>query len=449
VTTFLYVRSYQAERARADAADAAKGEADSGLRNAQTDANNLKRILGFADADTMALIDGEVAVDMQTYGATFNEATQSYRKLVKYLHDELQKANESAAIELAKRQAAEIRNERLEAAKEPQIQQEKSRADAAVADRDKERTEHNANRTAIQQQNQDLQTKLAETRTTADQQLASASAEVASVQAELKRTTSIKDGVLEQYRQLTEPTFEVPDGKVRWVNQRQGTVWINLGEADALDRLTSFAVYSSDASDVGNTVKKASIEVIQLDGPHLAQARIVEDNPADPIMPGDLVHTPVWTPGQREHFALLDGIDINGDKKTDLDMIRNLITSNGGEVDFYLTDAGQPSGEMTTQTKYIVQGKEPGVNAEPKLLEAHTAAVNEAKRLGIRQIPVPELLARMGWKSQTPVATFGPGASAADFPVPPPEGLQKKSIGNVSEFFRDRQPPANPPRTAY
>ena len=447
VTTFLYVRSYQQERIRADEAVAAKGEAESGLRNAQTDANSLKRILGFADADTMALIDEEVAADMQTYGATFNEATQTYRKLVKYLHSELQRENESSGAELAKSKAAEIRNETLEAAKEPQIQQEKSRADAAVADRDKERTLHDENRATIEQQNDDLQVALAETKTNADQQLADSQTKLEAAANDQRQVDTLYRTVRDKLREVTEPTFEVPDGKVRWVNQRQATVWINLGEADGLDRLTSFAVYSADASDVGNVVKKASIEIIQLDGPHLSQARIVDDNPADPIMPGDLVHTPVWSPGQREHFALLDGIDVNGDGETDLDWIRNLISSNGGVVDFYLTDEGEPSGKMTNLTKYIVLGGEISVNANAKLLDAHTAAVDEAKRLGVRQIPVAELLARMGWKNQTPVANFAGGG--ADFPVKPPEGGQRRSFGNVSELFRDRQPPANPRRSAY
>ncbi len=59
--------------------------------------------------------------------------------------------------------------------------------------------------------------------------------------------------------------------------------------------------------------KKGGIEISRILGDHLAEARIVDDNISDPLLPGDVVHTALWTPGVREKFAFTDGMDIDGD----------------------------------------------------------------------------------------------------------------------------------------
>ncbi len=218
-------------------------------------------------------------------------------------------------------------------------------------------------------------------------------------------------------------------------------------QSDALGRQTSFSVYPSDTSDVTDAGPKASIEVTRIHGAHLAECRIMNDEIADPIMPGDLIHTPVWAPGQRQHFAIADGIDIDDDLKSDLQLIRNVITMNGGVVDFYLTDAGEPHGEMTTETRYLVLGKEPGIN-DAERLRAHSDAISRAGELGIRPMPVLELLARMGWKNQSPVVKYV-GGKASDFAPKPHKGVPPVSSGNVSPLFQERKPPRSSGKSAY
>jgi hypothetical protein len=218
-----------------------------------------------------------------------------------------------------------------------------------------------------------------------------------------------------------------------------------------LARQTSFAVYPADTSDVTDAGNKASIEVIQVQGAHLAEARIVDDDVADPIMPGDLIHTPVWAPGQRQHFALNWRIDVDDDGKSDLELVRNVITMNGGVVDFWVADDGQFNGEMTTNTRYLLTGKEPGVNERPEVIRAYSEVNTRAAELGIRSMPVAELLARMGWKNQSPVVRYGVGAKASDFRAKPPEGVPRSSSGNVSPLyqFQDRKPPRSSGKSAY
>ena len=109
-------------------------------------------------------------------------------------------------------------------------------------------------------------------------------------------------------------------------------VWIDVGRADGLLRQTTFSVYDHDENGVSTATPKARIEVIAL-GDRLSEARILEDTPANPIISGDVIHTPAWSPGQRVHFALAMKMDINKDRIDDYEMIKNIIQMNGGVID--------------------------------------------------------------------------------------------------------------------
>ena len=75
------------------------------------------------------------------------------------------------------------------------------------------------------------------------------------------------------------------------------------------------------------------IEVTHLLSPHLAEARIVEDDLSNPLMPGDQIFSPSWEPGRAEHFALAGFIDIDGDGNSDRQRVHDLIALNGGVID--------------------------------------------------------------------------------------------------------------------
>ena len=52
-------------------------------------------------------------------------------------------------------------------------------------------------------------------------------------------------------------SFEIPDGVISWVNQN-GTVWINLGSADALRPQVTFSIYDAALRDPAKAEKKGS-----------------------------------------------------------------------------------------------------------------------------------------------------------------------------------------------
>ena len=152
----------------------------------------------------------------------------------------------------------------------------------------------------------------------------------------------------------------MPEGEIRWVNQRTGTVWINLGRADGLQRQVTFGVYPADITDMSGGGKKASIEVTQILGDHLAEGRIIDDKLTDPITARrqDL-YAGV---GSRRAAALRPG-RLHGCRtatgRATCRRSANLIAMNGGVVDCYIDDKGKQIGEMTINTRYLVLGDRP------------------------------------------------------------------------------------------
>ena len=59
----------------------------------------------------------------------------------------------------------------------------------------------------------------------------------------------------------------------------------------------------------------------------MVEARILDDKVSDPIIPGDKIFTPLWSPGEQRHFALAGLMDIDGDGHSDLEPLMNIIQS--------------------------------------------------------------------------------------------------------------------------
>jgi hypothetical protein len=248
--------------------------------------------------------------------------------------------------------------------------------------------------------------------------------------------------------------FDNPDGLVNWVNQRQRLVWINLGSADGLVRQMTFSVFSqqqasafkleevakADGSGTDRTAKldsKGRIEVVRITGAHEAECRILEDKPSNPILPGDWIQTPAWSPGQHLGIALSGSMDIDNDGLDDTELIKNLIRINGGTVDAQLLEDGTLEGAISVRTRYLVEGKIPtdAANADVKAFLDKLRTLEEERRAnGVEKVSIGEFLERMGWKPEEKTIGLGgrsdvgagqfrrrtPGAKAAAEPAPMP-----------------------------
>src|SRR4029079_19292004 len=105
-------------------------------------------------------------------------------------------------------------------------------------------------------------------------------------------------------------------------------------------------VLGADENNPLKAEKKGSIEVTRVLDRHLSEARIIDDNPSKPIMPGDFVYSVAWQPGRSEHFALVGVLDMDDDGKSDHDRIKDVIEMNGGKIDADLRDDGTVVGKL-------------------------------------------------------------------------------------------------------
>ena len=247
-------------------------------------------------------------------------------------------------------------------------------------------------------------------------------------------------------------TFEVPTGKVVSVNQAQGIVYINLGSADSLGRLTKFTVYDLNTSDVTQGSKKATIEVTKLIGPHQAEAQIIDSFYGNPVLTGDVIYTPVWRPGQKRHFALVGLMDVDGDKRSDLELVRTLIATNGGVVDSYremdspIKGKGVRKNPMTPDTDYLIVGSEPDPATATKAdFDDYSAMQTQAARDLIKKITLKDFLEKIGYRSEATLQRFGSGYRSQDFlPKLAPATPSISTGGNISPLFTPRKPPSSP-----
>jgi hypothetical protein len=449
VTTFIYVR--QAKEA-ADAKDEAVAEAtkqkDAASR-IQDSFNTLKEYCGFATTDTIDAIGDQKKIDMKQYAASLNETQWNYREALRVQAGTIQSRDDSLVKADAANETLIAESDQLKAETKLLVEKEEQRAAAAEAQRAKDRTAYNDARASLEAQQKKQLSSFTTRVQELDGQIATLNGQVEQQRVRNQELEDLLKVRNEKIIEILEPTFEMADGKIRWVNQRNQTVWINLGQADALQRLTSFSVYPADTNDVTKVGKKASIEVTQILGAHLAEARIVEDEPGNPIMPGDVIHTPVWAPGEREHFVLTDGMDLDDDGKSDLKTVLQIITMNGGVVDCYITDEGERHGQFTSQSRYLVMGDDPDDTASAARLQARRDLLTDAEQRGLMTITLKGLLDKMGWKNQTPVLRYGLGANPNQWQPKPPEGGPPVSTGEVSPLFQPREAPRALRGSAY
>ena len=216
-------------------------------------------------------------------------------------------------------------------------------------------------------------------------------------------------------------SFEVADGLIRRVENAGNLVWIDLGEADGLKTRMTFSVYSKESQGVGRGAEdvKGKIEVTRLLGAHMAEARIVENDLYRPIVPNDLIYTPIWSPGLVEKISLVGMVDLDNDGKSDREQFKQLMAVSGAVLDNEITDEGErlpADGKITVHTKFLVLGDVPDpttlVSEKDKAINQKitghlTELRKEARANGVRIIKINDFLAHVGFQSKRRL--FRPG----------------------------------------
>ncbi len=442
VTTYLFYSQWSAAEVSLDNSIKERNEKDAALQKQQTELNDTKRIAGFLDTDSIDKIKVDFAKDTESLLAGRPVDTVNYRTLFQELTatnaDQVKKISDLET----ENNGLKTTNEQREAAKQAQID-ELNKALTAAQDELKKRTdEFTTTANTLAEAKTTLEGQLAESQKAAETAKTDAEKKVAEIQEELTRALSVVSQQTVTLDGLKNESFDIPHGQITYVNQRNRTVWINLGKDDHLRRQVVFSVYPSDENSVGNDLqRKGTVEVTNLLGPHLAEARIRDDDIQNPITPRDKVHTVLWAPGEELHVALAGSMDMNGDGASDIEMLRNLITTSGAIIDAEVDEQGRSQGDVTAQTTYLIVGGEPTPReGNEDILKPFTDLRRKAVQYGLKTISLQEFLKRSGWSDIRRVLNFVRPGSAAEFLPDANQITRGTSSGKTSALFRERRP---------
>jgi hypothetical protein len=436
-TYYIYSQGQEAN-ARLKVAEGKVADTEAALKRAVAENEELREMLGFQVNEEMEQIRKVFAQDMLAFEPGYESDSIHYRALPPHLLSVINAKSEEvvSATDRVKQLEAELDRVKKEAADEIALVQKQF--NEMKADYDTVRTKYVTDVDRITDLRKDLTVKLdraakeiATVKDTSKKQLDVAYAEKA--QLEKKH-----EALVAKANESKTQTFEVPDGKIVDISPREQLVWINLGHADNIRRQVKFSVHEHGTSNVMTSHHKGSIEVIKVVGEHMSEARIVEEDTTDPILRGDVIYSPTWTPGRQLRFALAGFMDIDGDGKSDRKEVRNLILSHNGLIDADVDELGNRHGQLSIDTKYLVLGDRPTEKTATEALAQYSAIQDQAHQLGVEKIPLAKLLDMMGYSGSVKAVSLGRHARSEDFKATPDRGVVPKSGGSTSEIFKPR-----------
>jgi len=439
VTTFLFFRNFQEAQEKIKGLTSENSKAQEAARGAIDESTKLKGLVD-TKLEKIEAVEEAAKKDFTAHGKGLAEADQNYRNLVGHLAKELAGANTRITEITASEKALTDKIAADEAATKEAIAKYTATIATTSKDLEDERKKFEEFRQQIGGTKEELAKRFDQKRSEFDDLTKKSGEQITLLTGEVTRLTKLLQAINEEKTRST-ASSEVSDGKISWVNQRSRNVWLNLGSDDGLRRQTTFSVVGGEESNPASAKSKGKIEVINLLGPHMAEARIVEDDLSDPLMPGDKVFSPTWEPGRAEHFGLAGFMDIDGDGESDRQRIHDLIRLGGGVVDAEVTDDGKVSGKLSINTKYLIYGDEPHGEAA---VTAYGEMKSEAQTLGVHLTKVNDFLDYMGYKPEDRTVQLGKKSKSSDFKARMPD-VQRTSHGLTAPRDLRRVPKISKP----
>jgi hypothetical protein len=410
----------------------------------------------------------------KNYG--WNDAEKKAAKTLKDQVEQLAKDNKGLSDSLATLKTKE----------------DKERADLAAAQKDleKARTDYDTNLKGAQakadadlkkyldqiQQLQKDKEELGKDKEKLSNDLAAQKAESDKVVGAYEKQKKDLEGRVEKAEMKIAPVnifqYDQPKGKIDAITGNGRMPFINLGSSDYVKPQLTFSVYGvgTDGKPIAHDVVgkdgkpiigpdnkpekegKATIEVVSVLGPHLSQARVtsVRDEGRDPILRGDLLYNPAWSPTQRQHVAITGLVDLTGDGNNDIAEFLRTLEGQGIIVDAWLDlkDQTVKGKGMNRQTDYLVLGYRPeeDFSRDKESAQARRARAigelmdktqDQAVRDGVTVISLRKFLALTGYQVPRGTRTSIP----ANFGNAPPAGSKEPIKGDKQPPKGDKEPP--------
>jgi hypothetical protein len=407
----------------------------------QAEANNYKAWIGFPEDALYESLTPQFDEDKNRFGLGVDEASRAYKTMLQNVFEEKEKLVKNEANAKAEVKDLKERLLSLEAQKNAQVAEHLAALEKAQKDLNDVQAKAKQQYDEISTKNRDIAASMEKDRATHAETLAKLNAEKTAVEtanAKLERMVEKLRAGLPEVDQFAQPA----DGRITWVNQRYGKVWIDLGSSDGLRPQVTFSIAAEGNADAEKAEKKGTIEVIRVLDAHMAEAQITSDDPTNPILTGDRIYSQVWDRGRTVGFAIAGEIDLDKDGKDDLQRLKDIITANSGRVDAAADAKGALEGELKIDTRYLVLGDYPdGTQEQDQARRATwTTLSDDAERLGIETIPLEEFVKLMGWRLNNRSIALDATSRSEDFPAQPLGEVMPRKPVQPAGVFEKRLP---------
>lgn len=410
------------------------------LTQQSTAVTQLKQMLGFEESKPMEEIDTETKQAFDSEYADFREEADDYSALAKALLEQIRKKDDALFQERSNREAAE----RARQSAEQELRDAKTSAAREVQDRSDDfarvESDFNRRRLAFEKQQEDLSQaqQIAQDRATAlsnvMKTLENGESLISSQRQERYREAStdpsaqvtlLYDELKDQVEQLAEKNKLIValgaasrdvqdyllrslpqadrvdrfDGRVVAIDEVNGTVDISSPATMGLRPGLVFRVYSGDDPTPLWSSTKGTLEVISSNAGRV-RARIRQESMRNPIIVGDGVATPLWSPGLPLDVVIVGFVRLDQDRQEDLEELVTIVERAGGRVSSnvevsttILVDAGRPVSRGGDSSR------EPIFREDDE--KRRNEQIRRAQDLAIRTVPLDVFLDWLGIDLET------------------------------------------------
>lgn len=217
----------------------------------------------------------------------------------------------------------------------------------------------------------DTKTRLEDRLQTAEEEKAAVVEESEQKEQEYKNRILALEGSLRRLKvQIEIDRAPTPDGQVLAASSSTGVAVINRGKQDNLKPGTVFQAYNFSKGNVKRM--KGVLKVLDVFDAS-AKCAIVEMNPADPIVEGDLIENTLYNPGKTLHFYILGNLRKYGTSEAKM-----VLERLGNKVD----------DQIDVLTDYVILGEKENPT-DSELMD--TPEYKKAVELGVKIITEKEL----------------------------------------------------------
>lgn len=380
--------------------------------------------------------------DMQVFGQDAGMQDKNYGQLVGYFMNAIRDRNEQYGV--ARDDANKIRAQAatdVETARAAQAKAEAERENLAKQLEDE--------RTQFATYRNDMLTKMEQakdSKTKSEQEFQAFQRKAGTERNQLLTQTKILENTIEtqklELNKLRGGRFETVQGEIRYVLRGGNIVSVNLGSADALRPGITFGVVDRDeTARLQDADIKASIQITKILGPHLAEARVVAmPQIGNPIIVGDAVYSPFWSPGRTVRIALAGGIDIDDDGRPDNDVLEGMIKAAGAEI----ADNGERSGRIDPSVRFLVVGESPKIEGRDEdAAAAELAQLGLAKQrateAGVTVIPAWKLQAYLKTLDDSLTTPLGSAVRGDDWQPTPTPGPSRRRPVDLPDMYKQQR----------